>query len=116
VPSIRLIESADIAEHDREFFDSIRDAAEVLPFSLKDKFESHPVVKGALKRVVWTTAVDEFRADELWVAARKIEDNARLCHAEDRPEESWSDQVVLKILELALESSGLAERVSLLTL
>lgn len=114
-PSIRFIEGTDRQDADRKFLEETQDVGEALPRQLKDQFEAHPV-GGSLRRVLWAAKVEDTMIPSLWERARRIEDNARLCSSEDRFEDSWSDLVVLKILELAIDLAGLEDKVSLLSL
>ena len=88
-----------------EIVDRIRMAAETFPIELKDHIDKHPVGRRSRRCPMVQDAPfqEPSTVEELWRKVEEIEDAANECSEEARPEDCWSDDVVLKIFDCPLE-------------
>lgn len=99
---------------DREWdlLDRVRQAAVKVPMEMREHLERHPVARRNLDCVKWqeddSYSLLEIR--DFWAKVQSIEEAATLCSREARSEDSWSDDVVLDIMRLAITWSGLSRR------
>ncbi|KIW75171.1 hypothetical protein Z517_11943 [Fonsecaea pedrosoi CBS 271.37] len=96
----------------------IRKAAVNIPKEMREDLERHPVARRNLNQVTWQEdhrhSLSEIR--DFWIKVQSIEEAATICSKEGRSEDSWSDDVVLEIIRLALSWSGLRNKVMLANL
>jgi hypothetical protein len=100
-------------EGDWDFPDRIRAAATRIPVELKQYLEAHPVARRNLDHVRWTADHGHSIAEiqYLWKKVQQIKDAATACSTEGRSEDCWSDDVVLEMLRLGADWSGLQSKV-----
>ncbi|KIX02388.1 uncharacterized protein Z518_08329 [Rhinocladiella mackenziei CBS 650.93] len=91
-------------DQDWELPDRIRKAAVKILNELREDLEGHPVARRNLDHVKWqedhSHSLLEIR--DSWINVQSIKEAAIICSREARSEDSWSDDVVLEIMRLAL--------------
>ena len=96
-------------DQDWDLPDRVRKAAVKIPMEMREHLERHPVARRDLDHVKWQAdhghTLPEIR--DFWTKIQSIEEAATICSREARSEDSWSDDVVLEIMRLALTWSGL---------
>lgn len=99
-------------DEDWKLPDRIRKAAVNIPKEMREDLEGHPVARRNLDHVKWQEdhrhSLSEIR--DFWIKVQSIEEAATVCSKEARSEDSWSDDVVLEIMKLALGWSGLRNK------
>jgi hypothetical protein len=99
-------------DQDWELPDRIRKAAVEIPKEIQEDLERHPVARRNLDHVKWQEdhghSLPEIR--DFWIKVQSIEEAATVYSKEARSEDSWSDDVVLEIMRLALNWSGLRDK------
>lgn len=102
---------------DRAFLNGVIDAAARFPAPLKDRMTNHKAASFELRSRPVTFEIDPLhnadQIEELWARVQAVRRAAIKCSKEKRHEASWSDQVVLKILELSVSWAGLEDDVEL---
>lgn len=97
---------------DWELAERISKAAAQIPKEMWENLQENPVDRMKSKDIEWqeddSHSLSEIR--DFWIKVKSIQKAANLCVKEDRSEDSWSDDVILEIMKLALGWSGLGEK------
>ncbi|RMZ85138.1 hypothetical protein DV738_g32, partial [Chaetothyriales sp. CBS 135597] len=114
-PRIRFNEDSEtFTDEEWELPDRIRKASVRVPEQMRGYLEEHPFARRNLDNIKWQEAGDHSHTlsqmQDFWARVQRIAKAAALCSGEIRSEESWSDDVVLEILRLALSWSGLEDK------
>jgi hypothetical protein len=117
-PSVHFVADANaINENERKLIRSIGEQTRFLPSELqeylKSDWASEMILDGS--RIEWD-ARSNIKIAELWENVKEIQEAARRCTAESHHEESWSDNVILPLLNLSKRRAGLQDRVMLATM
>lgn len=98
--------------------DRVRKVAVEIPKEMREGLEGHPGARRNLDHVKWqedhSHSLSEVR--DFWMKVQCIEKAATICSKEARSEDSWSDDVVLEIMRLALNWSGLGKKLMIANL
>ncbi|KAI9735794.1 MAG: hypothetical protein M1834_001258 [Cirrosporium novae-zelandiae] len=86
-----------------------------LPVSLKQAIETSTLIGTTNLRGYDLVDDDPKISESLWKFVSSIQEATCLCFNEERPEESWSDLVVYKILDYSLRLAGRRNNIQLIT-
>jgi hypothetical protein len=103
-----------LPQEDLRLFRRIRQAGQSIPPGLKGHLEEHYAYPEDIR---WSSEeIVPEKLDQLWRFVRKIEANAAKCSKYTHTEDSWGDQVVLKVLEFSKEWADLDSQIDVANL